>query len=326
MNENKLISVIVPVYNVEKYLPRCLDSIINNTYQNLEIICIDDGSTDGSLTILRSYEKRDNRIKVITKENGGLSSARNAGLEKCTGDFVAFIDSDDWIHREYFSILIKIQYEKDYDVVVCAYWRTKDQNCMNYNLVWQQVRELDRNSYMVSHETKRTVWGRIYKRSILEGILFDEKMKIEDTTYNMMVALKNPHLIGAYVDLALYAYYIRENSLVSFLEARDTFQLAEQYFLHATEEEDAATKELLYKECLKSGLYVRYNYRLDRDKEGEKQCNSLMKNCLKRLSSERCKYSIPVRFPSIYRLRCIIKDPTMIQYEKNVMYKRKLGL
>ena len=96
--QTPLISVIIPVYNVEAYLPRCLDSVIQNTYRNLEIICVDDGSTDGSPEILRDYAQRDARITVITKENGGVSSARNAGLDRATGEFVAFIDSDDFVH------------------------------------------------------------------------------------------------------------------------------------------------------------------------------------------------------------------------------------
>ncbi len=94
---NSMISVIVPVYNVEKYLSKCLDSIINQTYQNLEIICVDDGSTDSSPMILEEYAKKDSRIKIITRQNGGLSAARNTGVKNATGEFVSFVDSDDWI-------------------------------------------------------------------------------------------------------------------------------------------------------------------------------------------------------------------------------------
>ena len=91
------VSIIVPVYNVEKYLPKCIESILNQTYTNLEVILIDDGSTDSSGKICDEYARRDGRIKVIHKENGGNSSARNAGLDCCTGDFLAFVDSDDII-------------------------------------------------------------------------------------------------------------------------------------------------------------------------------------------------------------------------------------
>lgn len=97
--ENDLISVIVPIYNVEKYLQECLDSIINQTYKNLEIILVDDGSTDNSGIICNEYAKKDNRIKVIHKKNGGLSSARNAGMDECSvGGYITFVDSDDWLN------------------------------------------------------------------------------------------------------------------------------------------------------------------------------------------------------------------------------------
>ena len=90
-----LISVIVPVYNVEKYLYTCLDSILNQTYSNIEIICVNDGSTDKSRKILEEYRKKDSRIRIVDKENGGLSSARNAGMRVAKGEFYSFIDSDD---------------------------------------------------------------------------------------------------------------------------------------------------------------------------------------------------------------------------------------
>ena len=100
-----LISVIVPVYNVEKYLNKCIDSIINQTYKNLEIILVDDGSQDSSGKICDEYTKKDNRIKVIHKENGGVSSARNIGLNNATGEWIAFIDADDWVDEEYLQTL-----------------------------------------------------------------------------------------------------------------------------------------------------------------------------------------------------------------------------
>ena len=101
---NSLISVIVPIYNVEKYLDKCVDSIINQTYKNLEIILVDDGSPDNCPKMCDDYAKKDSRIKVVHKENGGLSDARNAGMKVATGEYVSFIDSDDWIDLETFSI------------------------------------------------------------------------------------------------------------------------------------------------------------------------------------------------------------------------------
>lgn len=101
MNKNYLVSIIVPIYNVEKYLNKCLESIISQKYKNLEILLINDGSTDNSEKIIKKFLKKDNRIKYFCKENGGLSSARNFGLEHCSGDYICFVDGDDWINIDY---------------------------------------------------------------------------------------------------------------------------------------------------------------------------------------------------------------------------------
>lgn len=113
MNREPVVSVIIPVYNVEEYLRECLDSVINQTYQNLEIILINDGSTDASLKICQEYVAIDERIKLIDKPNGGLSSARNAGLDIATGEFVSFIDSDDWVELDYYASLLPLLLENE---------------------------------------------------------------------------------------------------------------------------------------------------------------------------------------------------------------------
>ena len=105
--ENDLISVVIPVYNVEQYLPKCIESIMNQTYKNLEIILVNDGSTDGSQKICEEYKSIDNRIKIINKENGGLSDARNVGIDNSSGNYITFIDSDDYIDDDYVYTLYK---------------------------------------------------------------------------------------------------------------------------------------------------------------------------------------------------------------------------
>lgn len=118
----KKISVIVPVYNVEKYLSQCLDSIIHQTYKNLEIILVDDGSTDSSGLICDNYSQKDKRIKIIHKCQGGLSDARNAGLKIATGEYISFIDSDDFIDKNMYSILINNTQKYNSDIVWFNYY------------------------------------------------------------------------------------------------------------------------------------------------------------------------------------------------------------
>ena len=114
------ISIIVAVYNIEKYLPKCLDSILAQTYQNLQIILVDDGSSDSSACICDEYAEKDHRIEVIHKKNGGLSDARNAGLECATGEYIGYVDGDDWIEPEMYATMIHTAKERQVDVVICA--------------------------------------------------------------------------------------------------------------------------------------------------------------------------------------------------------------
>ena len=120
---NELVSVVVPVYGVAQYLRQCIDSIINQTYRNLEIILVDDGSTDGSADICDEYAEKDDRIIVIHKENGGLVSARKAGVNRCTGQYTAYVDGDDWISLEYINTLISFDDSRKADMMVCNYIR-----------------------------------------------------------------------------------------------------------------------------------------------------------------------------------------------------------
>ena len=121
-----MISIIVPVYNVEKYLPRCIESILSQIYCNFELILVDDGSNDGSLSVCKHYASRDSRIKVFSKRNGGVSSARNLGLENCHGEWVAFVDSDDYVATNYLSIMLDATIHRDTDLVISGFTRVDD--------------------------------------------------------------------------------------------------------------------------------------------------------------------------------------------------------
>ena len=117
-----LISIIIPVYGVEEYLNQCLESVVNQTYANLEIILVDDGSKDNCPAMCDGWANKDSRIKVVHKENGGLSSARNAGLDIFTGEYVAFVDSDDYIAQDMYELLYSRAKEGNYDIVDCGYY------------------------------------------------------------------------------------------------------------------------------------------------------------------------------------------------------------
>lgn len=204
-----LISIIVPVYNVEIFLPQCLDSLVNQTYSNIEIICVNDGSTDGSLGVLKRYSKIDNRIIIINQKNSGVSKARNNGISYANGIYTMFVDGDDWIEcNTCESVLAKIK-QTDADVVLYPYIRENVTASLKKNIFAseeivfadQEVKdELHRRfigstkqelAYPESADALCTVWGKLYKTEIIKekNIQFIDLKKIgtyEDGMFNLL--------------------------------------------------------------------------------------------------------------------------------------------
>ena len=178
-----MISVIIPVYNVENYLNRCVDSVLAQTYTELEIILVDDGSTDHSGTICDSYLSIDNRIKVYHKENGGLSDARNYGIAKANGQYLGFVDSDDYIHRDMYQILFHNMIEEQADVSVCSVQKVIDEEpLIQDELVDEQVLVYNATEAMKYHieYVGVTVWNKLYKREFISNNLFPAGRVHED--------------------------------------------------------------------------------------------------------------------------------------------------
>lgn len=172
-----LISVIIPVYNVEQYLDRCLQSVVNQTYKNLEIILVDDGSTDSSGKICDDWKKKDDRIYVVHKSNGGLSSARNAGMKKMTGKYVAFIDSDDWIELNMYEELINLLKENpNCEVAQGDFYSSKNENVVKQPSVKIEIwnkQKMFKYFFRVDGEKSNTgVWNKVIKVEILQGFSF----------------------------------------------------------------------------------------------------------------------------------------------------------
>ncbi len=216
---NEKISVIIPVYNVEKYLPKCLDSLINQTYQNLEIICIDDGSTDTSPQILKEYAQKDSRIKIITSCNEGLSAARNKGLKQMTGVYVSFVDSDDWLDEKTYEKALS-HFTKDVDSVCWFAALVPDTPNINitsdkkkyHDVNFKGKLHLDQNNFF---ELTVTVWNKIYRKSIIDKykINFAVGLNHEDFSFftKYMILAPDTYCINEY----LYFYRQRENSITT---------------------------------------------------------------------------------------------------------------
>lgn len=181
-NEAPLISVIVPVYNVEPYIRQCLDSIISQTYQNLEIILVDDGSPDNCGAICDEYACCDNRIKVIHKENGGLSSARNVGLRVAHGEYLGFVDSDDWIESDMFEYLSKNILIYAADIAACGRIEVYPQYKKAFG--WKKTERYDKEQatkHLLENKSLRNyVWDKLWKRELFEEVEFPEGRTFED--------------------------------------------------------------------------------------------------------------------------------------------------
>lgn len=228
------ISVIVPIYKVENYLDRCLDSLVNQTYKNLEIILVDDGSPDKCPQMCDEWVKKDKRIKVIHKENGGVSSARNSGLEKATGDYIAFVDADDFIEKTMYEKLINSVTQEKSDIALCrfSYYyeeSEKEKNIFEINLdklskekIYPYLLKVGMNARNNRFETENImgcIWRGIYKKEILKDITFQKLIVCEDTAFIIDLFQKNPKVL--IVDDYLYKYVQRKTSAVhQFNEAK----------------------------------------------------------------------------------------------------------
>lgn len=213
-----LISVTVAVYNTEKFLAKCMDAILAQTYKNIEIIAVDDGSKDGSLGILQEYEKKDSRVKAIHQENGGLAAARNTGLEHANGKYVCFLDSDDYIEEDYLEQLYQCLTQNDADVAVCGYYkelpngRTEDMLLGIEGIVERD--EAIANMYM-HNSFGAYSWNKLFKMSIVKeyNIRYDLELRMTQDLYWSTLYMKQIKK-AAYVNKPLYHYIYNEDSAV----------------------------------------------------------------------------------------------------------------
>lgn len=212
-----LISVIVPVYNVEKYLPECIESIISQSYENLEILLVDYGSTDRSGAICDAFAKKNERIRVIHQENGGISAARNKGLDNCSGEYITFVDSDDYISCDMIKVLYTNLVQTESSAVVCGFTETDDtKKIISKHMVSETIALSGAESLLYLYNNKHklnlyTVSSKLFKRSVFHDIRFDEAVFFEDTMIMPYWCLKCDKIL--YIPYLGYFYRRIETSI-----------------------------------------------------------------------------------------------------------------
>lgn len=281
-----LISVIIPVYNVEKHLHRCLDSVIAQTYQNLEIICVDDGSVDESGKICDQYAVRDARIKVIHQENQGLSAARNRGLDAADGEYIAFVDRDDYILEDMYKKMLDMLLNYNVDLCVCQ-WQyefsdgrqvVKKKNIDPTIYGRKTSLEFARFLYRSNYENGVVVaaWNKLYRRALLDTIHFEGRIH-EDDAFNGRIMAKN---ISVYVmEEQFYVYAQNGDSLTN-----KPFSANKFFFLDVLAER---------RELFKSDAFIRQETEL-------LYCNMYIEYCL-RARKDGVAVSHPERYRQIFR-------------------------
>lgn len=252
---SSLISIIVPVYKTEIYLHKCLNSIVNQTYKNLEIILVDDGSPDNCGKICDEYAAQDLRIKVIHQNNEGLSAARNAGLKIAAGDYIGFVDSDDWVDADMYEVLYNGIIEYEAQIAICGYYDIADNKC-------REIREKhttvcgpgDAIHHLILDRTfTNHAWNKLYKRELFDGVLFPYGRAFEDiaTTYKLFE--KAQHIVC--LNSSKYYYLRRKDSIIG---ARTIKNKADRCILIYERYNDLVKRYPQEKELLLSKFYKNF--------------------------------------------------------------------
>lgn len=323
MKKLPLLSVIVPVYNAKKYLDQCIESIVKQTYYNLQIILVDDGSTDGSAEVCDAWSERDKRVHVIHKENGGGAQARNFGLDSAQGDLITFVDSDDCIHKEMYMTLYEVMQEQGAELVECGYttdlraWDVVSLSHSKIRGIYNTQQAMIEN--LQDNILRQLVWNKLYLKETINDVRFVEGKFIDDEfwTYRVIGNAKK----SVVIDLPLYYYRQQEDSAMHQKYSLKWLQAVEakccrQDYLESRMPEIAnlGRIKLLYT-CIYHGqLTQRYL-----DKETQKKAFKLLEQIVKKykitrkdlertsISDKAWLLGVNVSFKSVCQIRNMLK-------------------
>jgi len=295
--ESKLISVIVPVYKVEKYLDQCVESIVNQTYRNLEIILVDDGSPDRCPQMCDEWAKKDSRIKVIHKKNGGASSARNAGLDIAMGDYIGFVDSDDYIAESMYATLLEVLLNSEYKISCCIPVRVCETKLLgepvNTKAYSLQLTEA-LNAFFYEQNISSAVWDKLFERNLFTEIKFPVGETNEE--YPMFIPLIIQSGGITHTGQQLYFYRVTEGSVTSStwktnasILLKHLLEMEEQLKQYRLKDNIKAFRFFCAKSAYSTALHLDKNYdRInEKAKENQKEYIRIMsKHCVRVMISK----------------------------------------
>ncbi|MDY4576876.1 MAG: glycosyltransferase family 2 protein [Anaerobutyricum hallii] len=273
-----MISVIIPIYNAANCIDRCLDSLIKQTiFDDLEIILVNDGSTDNTSVILQKIAAGFENIKIINVENGGVSRARNIGLSNANGDFISFVDADDYLDLDFYELLLK-EITKGYDIVCCGFF-AEYENGTTIIRAAQEIEVLINDkamySYLLGHKVDPNVWNKLFRKELLKDTYFDSKYKIAEDKYFIFQLLKKECRVLV-LPIAKYHYYISDESVT-----RDAF--SEKKF-HALQVVTSIANEV-------KDVYPQFS----------ELANSAKIDVECRICGEMCYFGVVRQYESLYR-------------------------
>lgn len=325
MNSPELISLIIPCYNAESTISKCLDSVISQSYKNLEIIIINDGSTDGTYAIINQFQDKDSRIIIINQENSGVSKARNEGIKAASGKYICFVDSDDWVEKDYCYVLHQSLFENDADISIAdviyenedgkpTFKQNFDKSLHIYNS--QKALEL----LLEDKTIKSYPCSKLFRKEIFNNIFFPDNLEAFEDYYVMFRVFNNTKKVVK-VNQPLYHYIQFENSLSHNLTPKRAYHfflaLMEAFRFLETQNSETKYKNAIVKNILKKSFMVLK--RIIRNSTYEKM--QIEKENIRRETSAFLKYSVfQIGLENYLYLRFYINFPN--QYQKFIKRKK----
>jgi len=307
MENNDLISIIIPVYKVEKYLKKCVDSILRQTYKNIEIILVDDGSPDECGKICDKYAKLDDRIKVIHKENGGLSDARNVGIAVSSGKYITFVDSDDYVELDYIEYLYDLIIKYNVNISFCKYtviYQGKKTKIVSNSKSCKCTKEEALKEMLYAKDFEVSAWGKMYLRTHFDDVKYPKGKIFEDNDTTYKVVDKNENVALGYS--AKYNYVMHNNSIT-----KSEFTDKHMYLIEATDNMCDYLEK--YKELLSAIKRKRFSARIS-------TLNRMIN------SSNRNKKEEKKLRKEILKYKCILRDNCASSRDKISILILRFGL